>query len=431
MIPLRTIRLAIVPAMLLATLPARAAEAPEETFPVPARLAEAVSFWQRVWSEWSMGEIVLHDTLHPSLVYEIFPLPGTVEESYTEPQKEFVRTRREGLAARLEALEAKVVAGEELSDDEKALALRVTQTAGIDALAGAHERVRSQRGLKERFLRGVSVSGRYVPEFKRIFREAGLPEDLAYLPHVESSFQANARSAVGALGMWQFMRGTGRKFLRIDAAVDERLDPVAAARGAARYLSLAHGELESWPLAVTSYNHGIGGMRRAKERFGTDFEAIVSDFDGKYFGFASRNFYASFVAALRCAKAIEAEPPEGFAPEPPLELDRISLDRPATAAALAKRYGVPAAKLAAINRSWTARAVRHGAPIPAGVEVWLPEGTVSRVAAAEAAKVHVVVSGESLSRIASLYRVTLSELLERNELRATAVIRPGDVLRIP
>lgn len=420
--------------LILATpLAARAEEAP--AFPVPSALDDAVAFWKRVWSEWELDSVVLHDNRYPTVIYEIVPLPGPVDDGYTDAQREFARERRDALAERLAALEAKVAAGTELDEEEKRLALIVTQGAGADALPGASTRVRSQRGLRGRFRQGVAESGRWIPEFKAIFREAGLPEDLAYLPHVESSFRADARSSVGALGMWQFMRSTGRKFLTIGPAVDERLDPVASARGAARYLSAAHARLESWPLAVTSYNHGVEGMSRAKERFGTDFEAIVSDYDGKYFGFASRNFYASFVAALDLAKSYETAPPEGLTISPPHALDRTRLERPATAVSLARRFGVPIGELAAINPAWTRRAVKGNAPIPGGVDVWLPEGTLDRAARKGTSKTtdrfHVVREGDTLAAIARRYQVDLEALVRSNGLTLTAVLRPGERLEIP
>jgi membrane-bound lytic murein transglycosylase D len=419
----------------LALVAAPAARAEEhEAFPVPAALADAVGFWKRVWAEWNLGSIVLHDNRYPTIVYEVVPLPGPVEDGYSDAQRDFAKARRDALSLRLAALESKIATGAELDEDEKRLALAITQAAGAEAIAGASTRVRSQRGLRERFERGVAASGRWVPEFKAIFREAGLPEDLAYLPHVESSFRPDARSSVGALGMWQFMRSTGRKFLTITPAVDERLDPVASARGAAKYLGVAYARLESWPLAVTSYNHGVEGMSRAKERFGTDFEAIVADFDGKYFGFASRNFYASFVAALELAKAYEAAPPEGLTIDPPNALDRTKLDRPATAVSLARKYGVPLGELATINPAWTRRAVKGHASIPGGVHVWLPQGTLDRMARRSgpaAQRVHVVRAGDTLEEIARRYRVGLDDLIRSNGLTLTAVIRPGERLEIP
>jgi len=168
--------------------------------------------------------------------------------------------------------------------------------------------------------------------------------------------------------------------MRLTPGLDERLDPVAAARGAARYLKAAYEELGSWPLAITAYNHGIEGMRAARDRFGLDFARILDEYDGRTFGFASKNFYKEFLAAREVAKEQATCFPEGVVPESPLAHDRVKIDRPTMVGGLASRYGVPLRGLVAINPAWTTRAVRGSSPLPAGTEIWLPEGTLARVA---------------------------------------------------
>ena len=105
-----------------------------------------------------------------------------------------------------------------------------------------------------------------MQEIKRLFRAYNLPEELAYLPHVESSFNFKAYSKYGAAGIWQFTRETGKRYLTIDHTRDERLDPILAAHAAAKYLKNSYDALNNWPLALTSYNYGLSGMLRAVER---------------------------------------------------------------------------------------------------------------------------------------------------------------------
>ena len=233
--------------VLLALAPVTAARGAssdaDAVFPCAESMREGVEFWKKVWSKWTLGQVVLHDTDHPSIVYEVFELPPPLEDTYTDDQREYVKGRREALQARLAALEQKVKEAVPLEDDEKALVLKITEGAGGAGVEGASQRVRSQRGLRERFRRGLEISGRYHDTFVAIFREAGLPEDLAFLPHVESSFQVAARSSAGAIGVWQFTRGAARKFMLMTPGLDERLDPLASARGAARYLRAAHDAL--------------------------------------------------------------------------------------------------------------------------------------------------------------------------------------------
>ncbi len=370
--------------LLFALIPlsgARATNADVESlFPCSEAMREGVLFWKSVWTRWSLNQVVLHDTDHPSIVYEVFELPPPAGEVYSDAQREYVKGRREALEARLEAIERKVIEATPLDDDEKALALKITDVAGGAGISGASHRVRSQRGLRERFRRGLEISGRYHDTFVAVFREAGLPEALADLPHVESSFQVSARSSAGAVGVWQFTRGAARKFMLMTPGLDERLDPIASAHGAARYLKAAYDALGSWPLAITSYNHGIEGMRAARDRYGLNFPKILDEYDGRTFGFASKNFYKEFLAAREIASDPAAYFPERLVPDPPQKHDRVRIDRPTAARSLASRYGVSLVGLAAINPAWTSRAVRGSTPLPAGAEIWLPEGTLARIA---------------------------------------------------
>ena len=281
----------------------------QRVFPLPAGLEPAVDFWVKVFADWRRDQVALHDDTHLGVVYRVLDIPGTVAEGLTPGQRAWVRGQEERLATELSRLARKQAAGQALSKDEQKLAAAIKR--GDGRIKGAADRVRSQRGTRERFLRGLEISGRYDQPFRAVFRAHGLPEDLAYLPHVESSFQIGARSSVGAAGMWQFMPSTARSYMTVSSVVDERLNPLAAAEGAARYFTGAYRTLGSWPLAVTSYNHGIGSMNRARQRYGHDFGRIVRDYDAPSFGFSSRNFYAEFLAVRRIAKSPHKYFPEG------------------------------------------------------------------------------------------------------------------------
>jgi len=305
---------------------------------------------------------------------------SSVGESQTADQKDFVKGHMETLKGLLSQVEYKTAANAPLTPAEQALANHIkASSGGPGALIGASDRLRSQRGMRERFKRGLEISGRYDMTFRGVFREAGLPEDLAYLPHVESSFQNHAASSVGAVGMWQFMPDTARHFGMLNAAVDERRDPVASAQGAASYLRNAYNSLGTWPLALTSYNHGVGGMKRAREAFGTDFAAIVRSYSGSSFGFASRNFYAEFLAARDIARNPQRFFPEGVNYEPPLNLDRVRLRQTVSVPALASYYEVDRWELNGLNKSWNSSAQEGRISLPTGTMVWLPAGTIARL----------------------------------------------------
>ncbi|MDD2660296.1 MAG: lytic transglycosylase domain-containing protein [Methylococcales bacterium] len=272
-------------------------------FQKPGELEPAVEFWRKTYTVWHLSEVAIHDDRYLDVIYEVMKLPGYVDENLTSEQREMINQRRDFWKIELAVLENKLRYNMPLNVHDRQIIAKV-QNSGKplnSVLSGASERVRSQRGIRERFMRGLEISRRYDRQFRKIFREAGLPEDLAYLPHVESSFQPSAKSSAGAVGMWQFTKAAAKTFMPSGGKGDLRLDPFASAIGAARYLSHAYGKLGDWPAAITSYNHGIGGMKRAQNQVGRDFVRIVESYDSPTFGFASRNYYAQFLAAREIA----------------------------------------------------------------------------------------------------------------------------------
>jgi len=413
-----------------------------DPFPEFETLQGNVEFWTNVFGTWSLGQVVVHDMDYPGVVYGVVDLPGPRVQPYTEEQEEFIEDLREQWVDRLQLIERKLAHGRQLTDDEKRLGLLVTSKIGSDGLRHADQRVRTQRGLRERFLRGVEISHRYIAIIRRILREHDLPEDLAYMPHVESSFQAEARSSSGAVGIWQFTRGAGSQYLTINAAIDERLDPVEATRGAAAYLADAYQRLGDWPIAMTAYNHGVGGMAQAIKKHGRDYEKIYREYRGRTFGFASRNFYSEFLAAREVASHPEAYFPEGFRPEPALDHDALRLPRRATLSGISTTFGIEAAELARINPAWNRHVVDDGYALPAKTNVWLPAGSLDRLAsngehpelppAPEVPiGVHIVHRGETLSGIAARYGMRLDELYQINGFTPKkSLIHAGQKLRV-
>ncbi|GAB6139624.1 hypothetical protein JCM14076_03530 [Methylosoma difficile] len=268
----------------------------------PGELEPAVGFWRKTYVQWRRSEVAIHDDRYLDVVYEVMVIPGYVAESLTSEQKDRVKQRREFWKVQLAALESKLRYNAPLSGSDREIITKLQNNGRQlnSVLYGASQRVRSQRGTRERFMKGLEISRRYERQFRQIFREKGLPEDLALLPHVESSFQPSARSSAGAIGMWQFTKGAAKTFMP-GGRVDLCLDPVASTKGAANYLSHAYRKLGDWPTAITSYNHGIGGMRKAQNTVGRDFVRIVNAYNGPAFGFASRNYYAQFLAAREIA----------------------------------------------------------------------------------------------------------------------------------
>lgn len=419
-----------------------------DPFPAVPTLRPQVDFWIEVFSRLHRNEVVLHDTHYPQIRYEVFTLPGTVGEGLDREQRRTLDRHRDQLSTRLETLEHKVRRAAPLDSSEQQLLQQVEAGGGQDALRDAAQRVRAQRGLQEQFLAGVYRSGRYIEEMRRIFAERGLPPDLAWLPHVESSFNIDARSTVGAAGIWQFTRATGRRYLQISNALDERLDPFAATRAAADYLAAAHNALNDWALAITSYNHGTSGMLRAARQHGADLERIVRDYESDSFGFASSNFYTEFLAVREILNHPGRYFDAPLAFDAPAQLQSLQLPKPASAPRLARTLDTDVSTLAGVNPAWLDRTLRGQVSLPAGTRVWLPaqlrtdrQQAHAQLAAAApdpaplpdpGADSYKVRSGDTLEKIARHHGISVSTLRRANGIRpGSALIRTGQQLVLP
>ncbi len=268
------------------------AAARAESIPRPEGIQSDVNFWIRVYTEVTTNEGFLHDERNLAVIYDTLKFgAGT---SSRERQR-MVDDRRERHIATLRRIAAALPteAGREaLSEEDKRVLAMWGPNVSVILLRDATQRIRFQLGQSDRFKEGLIRSSSWETHIAETFANQGLPPELAVLPHVESSFNAAAYSKVGAAGLWQFMRSTGRRYMRIDDAVDERLDPYRSTEAAAQLLAYNYRVLGSWPLALTAYNHGAAGMRRAKETVGTDdFVKINRTYNSRTFGFASRNFF--------------------------------------------------------------------------------------------------------------------------------------------
>jgi membrane-bound lytic murein transglycosylase D len=285
-------------------------------------LEQRVAFWKKVFTEYGKDDIVIHYTLHVNLVYDV------ATDANVNAKATAVRAAIREVAANLDNVDnlSPLARRIHAAIDQQGVELSASRVA---ALA---DTIHRQRGIKERFRQGVIRSGKYVEAFKGVFERAGLPHELALLPLVESSFE-NVRSRVGAVGMWQFMRSTGRLYMTINNRVDERLDPLKATSAAARLLKDNYQALGAWPLAITAYNHGRGGMLRAQKAHGSDLSRIISEYKGPVFGYASMNFYAEFLAAVEIYNSY----PTYFG-----ELVLDQPDKPKTAAVQVAKASTPA-----------------------------------------------------------------------------------------
>jgi membrane-bound lytic murein transglycosylase D len=293
-------------------------------FPEPEALAPAVRLWAATFTDYGRRDVVIHDRVVPGLVYEV------------------VRDVADPGDARLEA-------GIRAALDRVERAARLAPIALLEARApvgGALTRIRTHRGMREAFAQGLAAERLFRGPVRRALAAEGLPLDLAALPLVESCYHPGLTSAGGAVGLWQLTAEVAARWIRIDGTVDERRDPARASVAAAACLAELHDQFGSWPLALTAYNHGPTGVARARETLGTgDLAEIVRRYEGPGFGFASRNFYAEFLAARHVlAHATIYFPELGRG-----RLVTYKVKRGDTLARVARRHGVTIPSLRATN----------------------------------------------------------------------------------
>jgi len=276
----------------------------KETFNVDDRLKKNVDFWVRIDSYYGINQGLIHDAKYVDIIYEIVNIDNPGSRSAIHKIKRIKKKWHDLLLS----LHYKQNHPELMTDDEKRVFQMFINVHEPNKFlkAASRKRLRFQEGLKEHFLEGLKMSGRYLPVMEDIFRKNGLPVQLTRLPFVESGFNVHARSKVGASGIWQFMRSTGRLFLKINDTVDERNDPIRATEAAAQLLKDNYESLGTWPLAVTAYNHGRKGMMRAVRMVGSDnLEDVIEDYRSRSFGFASSNFFTELLAAIQVEKNAE------------------------------------------------------------------------------------------------------------------------------
>jgi len=429
--------------LLLAFAFCAAARAASDPFPEPAALRQAVDFWERVYVEVDTGGGLLHDSRHLGVVYEVLDFEG---ELSPRARRTIVKDAKSRWRALLQALangRGPHGAGQRAIVDAFTAALGRAPTARDFWLAV--DRVRFQLGQRDKFVAGLRRAGAYEPHVRRTLRALGVPGDLAFLPHVESSFNPDAVSKYGAAGMWQFMRSTGRLYMRVDFLLDERLDPLRAAVAAGELLRDNYARLGTWPLAITAYNHGAAGMDRARRKLGTDDIGVIClHYRSRTFGFASRNFYAQFLAARR----IGLDPERYFGPirrERPLAFDTVGLPFYADVSDLEAYLGVSRAAVQRYNPALRPPILSGEKRIPAGYALKLPPGTVAdeparwlaalpaerRHDAQRPSETHVVRRGDTLSAIAAYHGTSVSRLVAINHLSNRHRIFPGQTLYLP
>jgi membrane-bound lytic murein transglycosylase D len=410
-----------------------------DPFPLYDSVRPNVSFWEKIYTEYSTTQGVIHDKKNLAIIYEVIEL----KDRNRHGSRKINKARIKKVKNKYKRILAKLAQGEAPNgpEEQRVAALFGTHATPAD-FQSAIQNLRCQVGQNDPFRKGIIRSGAYLAEMKQIFRDAGLPESLVYLPHVESSFNPKAYSKFGAAGMWQFTRSTGKRFMTVSYAVDERRDPILSTRAAARLLKKNYKKFRNWPMAITAYNHGVTGMLRAKRRNG-NYETIFKEYRSRIFKFASRNFYSEFLAARQIARNYRQYFGE-LKLDTPVQTQEVVLAGYGSLPEIAGQLNLNLAVLSDLNPALRNPVLRGQKYVPRGFHLKLPaqsDRDWKRVIAELAPKIYkndqkrsqiyVVRKGDTAGEIARNHGVELNDLIAANNLDARATILIDQNLRIP
>jgi membrane-bound lytic murein transglycosylase D len=308
--------------------------------------------------------------------------------------------------------------------------------------------VQFQTRSRDWFGRALSRGGRYMSSMLSILEKEGVPPELVYLPIIESGFRTEAVSHAGAVGPWQFIRGTGQRYgLRIDNYVDERRDPIKSTRAAARYLKDLFEMFGDWHLSLAAYNWGENKISRILEK--SQAEDYWEMSDRGYLCRETRDYVPKFLAALQMAGQ-----PEAFGLDVPLEAplryEVVQVDRSLPLSTVAKLSDASTQEIKELNP-----ALHRGVTPPQPYAVRVPEGSKQAFQLAyalfdeemrqrslrqptrqahvgsAAMRKHKVRRGETIGSIARLYQVPARALMAANGIRNPNRVYAGQTLNVP
>ncbi len=290
--------------------------------------------------------------------------------------------------------------------------------------------------IRERFSLWLHRSGRYLELMKEILKGKNIPEDIAFLPLIESGFNPNAYSVARAVGPWQFIASTARRYgLKIDWWTDERKDPVKSTEAAANYLKDLYEMFGSWSLAMAAYNAGEGKILKALDRSKSDdYWALLNT---RYIRNETKEYVPRFIAA----KLIATDPRTyGFGDQEyrsPLTYDEVTIDRPVDLDVAAECAGTSLETIRELNpelRRWSTppNVSSYTLRIPSGRKDRFVEN-LSRIPRNERFSIAActVKKGDTLKKVSNRTGIPVSVILELNEERGIRSLKAGEKIFLP
>lgn len=303
-------------------------------FPQIDLVEDQRQFWVKIFAVYTSKHIVIHDRDFPSILIDVIDFDQFAKRfneglPYTNQQKQRIA---DAYKARYEKALKRFANQGALAGNQSAMEKRIEQVYSkhpgqMQRVLRGQVAIRTQTGLSDTFKKAADIADQYLPYMERIFAYHKLPPELTRIAFVESMFNFNAKSKVGASGIWQFMPSTAKQFMVVNRLIDERNSPLKATAGAAQLLKHNYDRLGSWPLAITAYNHGAGGMLKAVKRVKSrDLNRIIKEYRAPSFGFASKNFYAEFLAARDVFNGIYGKSVRSN--QDPLNIVNLKLQKP-------------------------------------------------------------------------------------------------------
>ncbi len=291
------------------------------------------------------------------------------------------------------------------------------------------------RGHMERYL---ARSARYIPRMKETLKSLGMPQDLVYLALIESGFNVRAKSHARAVGPWQFIKPTGKRYgLRVDAWLDERRDPIKSTVAAAKYLKDLYLMFESWYLAASAYNAGEYKVLRAIEEQKTNNYWRICE--TRSLKRETKDYVPKLIAAAVIAKNPNRYGFDGIVYQDALEFETVSIDFPLHLKEVAKLIDVPMDDLEELNPHLVRNMIPPNSPnfelrVPTGTRALVERAIAQMRPALEENKLprqHLVANGETLNSIARRYRISSRALANANNVVPKEKLTPGLSLVIP
>lgn len=369
-------------------------------FQIPEGLKQRTSFWFDIYTKYGLAHHVIHNVRRPWIVYQVVDAssllifgkgPLWLRQETAEKLAKKEKKRIQAVLTRLSRMRDY----SNLNFEEQQLFDKLKEVPGKRkaVFAEAARSIRTQLGQKEFFEGGLRVSGKYLPYMEEEFRKQKLPVELTRMPFVESSFNVNAESRVGASGIWQIMPLTGRAYMTVNEKLDERNSPIKATIAAGKLLKQYRGALGSWPLAITSYNNGIGNIRVAmKKAKSNDLSTIIDRYHQGDFKFASSNFYSCFLAALY-AEQYQELVFENLEKEPIMDKVLVRLNKPMSLKKIMQRASFDFKILKEYNLDL--KRAETNMVLPKGYRLLLPPEVADRLGAAQEVAVTLLSDGSS------------------------------------